>query len=230
MYYNGQAPCGISSCYVGVSYFSRLEGKKMKVILKVLKYLFLILFSLILILYISLNIYVKSKEVKVNKSELLRSSTVSLSDEQIKIASIVLNEDSNPKFHNYIFLINDAFSKRNFVALLTALDYIDEYEDIRKFNSNELRIMELATKRYIMKKIDYKTCYNYLFSKSYFGNNIFGLSDASDFYYGDGEIALLEGALHRNAIHGDRVTGLHPVCESVQIGRDGLAADPAGCR
>ena len=161
----------------------RRKNEKMKVILKVLKYLFLILFSLILILYISLNIYVKSKEVKVDKSELLRSSTVSLSDEQIKIASIVLNEDSNPKFHNYIFLINDAFSKRNFVALLTALDYIDEYEDIRKFNSNELRIMELATKRYIMKKIDYKTCYNYLFSKSYFGNNIFGLSDASDFYY-----------------------------------------------
>ena len=161
------------------------KKKKMKVILKVLKYFFIILFSLILILYISLNIYVKSKEVKVDKNELLKSSTVFLSDEQIKIASIVLNENSNPKFHNYFFLINDAFSKRNYVALATAFGYIGEHDDetFRKSTSNERRIVELATKRYIMKNIDYVTCYNYIFSKLYFGNNVYGLSDASDFYY-----------------------------------------------
>ena len=80
------------------------KKKKMRVILKVFKYVLIILFSLILILYASLNIYVKSKEIKVDKNELLRSSTISLSYDQIKIASIVLNGNSNPKFHNYFFL------------------------------------------------------------------------------------------------------------------------------
>ena len=161
------------------------EKRKMKVILKILKYVFIILFSLILILYVSLNIYVKSKEVKVDKNELLRSSTISLSEEQIKIASIVLNGNSNPEFHNYIFLINDAFSKRNYVALATAFSYIGEHDNdnFRKSTSNERRIIELATKRFIMKKIDYVPCYNYIFSKFYFGNNMYGLTDASNFYF-----------------------------------------------
>ena len=161
------------------------EKRKMKVILKILKYVFIILFSLILILYVSLNIYVKSKEVKVDKNKLLRSSTISLSEEQIKIASIVLNGNSNPEFHNYIFLINDAFSKRNYVALATAFSYIGEHDNdnFRKSTSNERRIIELATKRFIMKKIDYVPCYNYIFSKFYFGNNMYGLSDASNFYF-----------------------------------------------
>jgi len=156
----------------------------MRVILKVFKYVLIILFSLILILYASLNIYVKSKEIKVDKNELLRSSTISLSYDQIKIASIVLNGNSNPKFHNYLFLINDAFSKRNYVALATAFGYIGEHDDgsFRKSTSNERRIIELATKRFIMNNIDYVTCYNYIFSKFYFGNNMYGLSDAAIFY------------------------------------------------
>ena len=155
----------------------------MKALFKIFKVLLIILFFLAIILYISLNIYVKSKEIKVDKNKVLRSSTISLSDDQIKIACIVLNENSNPEFHNYFFLINDAFSKRNYVALETALAYFQEYEDFREINSIERHIMELATKRYIMKNIDYRTCYNYLLSKFYFGNNVFGLSNASEFYY-----------------------------------------------
>ena len=155
----------------------------MKVLLKILKFVFIILFSLILILYISLNIYVKSKEVKVDKNELISLSTISLSDNQIKIASIVLNKQSNPKFHNYFFLINDAFSGRNNFARITAFTYIAEHDDFRHITSIERHVVELAMKRYIMKKIDYTICYNYLFSKLYFGNSIYGLSEASDFYY-----------------------------------------------
>ena len=104
----------------------------MRMLLKIFKIVFIILFCLILLFYISLNIYVKQKEVKVDKNVLLNSTTVSLSDNQIKIASIVLNKNSNPKFHNYFFLINDAFSTRNNVALLTAGSYIGINEDFRQ--------------------------------------------------------------------------------------------------
>ena len=34
-----------------------------------------------------------------------------------------------------------------------------------------------------MRKVDYVICYNYIFSKFYFGNQIYGLSKASEFYY-----------------------------------------------
>ena len=99
----------------------------MRVILKVFKYVLIILFSLILILYASLNIYVKSKEIKVDKNELLRSSTISLSYDQIKIASIVLNENSNPKFHNYFFLKMHHLLKRNNYEILDYYFHLKRY-------------------------------------------------------------------------------------------------------
>ena len=34
-----------------------------------------------------------------------------------------------------------------------------------------------------MKNIDYRICYNYLFSKLYFGKELYGLQNASNFYY-----------------------------------------------
>ena len=150
---------------------------------KSIKTVLIIIFSLIVIFYAGVRIFVKSQEVKVDKTEFTKSITVFLSDEQIKTASLVLNKNNNPEFHNYFFLFNDAFSKRNNVALLAAINYLatyDEFRQQRSFNSN---IVSLATKRYIMKKIDYVDCYNYLFSKAYFGNKIYGLSNAAEFYY-----------------------------------------------
>lgn len=157
--------------------------KELDIIKKIFKKLFFVIFSLIFLIYIGLTIFVKTKEIKVDSNKLLNESTVSLSNEQIKIASYVLNKDKNPKFHNYFFLLNDAFSYRNQVALLTATNYIAENYDTRKYQSIELNIIDLATKRYVMKNIDYRICYNYLFSKLYFGKEQFGLKNASDFYY-----------------------------------------------
>ena len=155
----------------------------LKILKKIFKYFLIVVFSLISIIYIGLNIYVKSKEIKVDSNKLLNATTVYLSNEQIKIASYVLNKDKNPKFHNYFFLINDAFSFRNHVALLTATNYIAENSDTLKYESIELQIIDLATKRYVMKNIDYRICYNYLFSKFYFGKELYGLQNASNFYY-----------------------------------------------
>ena len=155
----------------------------MKRFLKVIGVCFTILFSLIFILYLSLCVYIKSKEIKVDKNKLLGATDVLLSDRQILIASLVLNEISHPEFRNNFFLICDSFSFENEVAMLTASSYIGKYEENRIMNSIDRQFVELATKRYIMKHIDYRICYNYLFSNIYFGANMFGLLDASRFYY-----------------------------------------------
>ncbi len=83
------------------------------------------------------------------------------------------------------FLINDAFSTRNNIALITANIYIGKYYDIRTLGNSsiEYQIIDLATKRYVMKNIDYRLCYNYVFSNTYFGNQKYGLQNASEFYY-----------------------------------------------
>lgn len=155
----------------------------MKRFLKVIGVCFTILLSLIFILYLSLCVYIKSKEIKVDKNKLLGATDVLLSDRQILIASLVLNESSHPEFRNYFFPIHDAFSFENKVAMLTAGSYIGNYEENRIMNSIERQFVELATKRYIMKHIDYRICYNYLFSNFYFGASGFGLIDAAGFYY-----------------------------------------------
>lgn len=155
----------------------------MKRFLKVIGVCFTILLSLIFILYLCLCAYIKSKEIKVDKNKLLGATDVLLSDRQILIASLVLNESSHPEFRNYFFPIHDAFSFENKVAMLTAGSYIGNYEENKIMNSIERQFVELATKRYIMKHIDYRICYNYLFSNFYFGASGFGLIDAAGFYY-----------------------------------------------
>lgn len=50
----------------------------------------IIIFYLFLMFHIFLNIFIKSKEVKVDEKELLNKTTVSLTDRQIEIASYIL--------------------------------------------------------------------------------------------------------------------------------------------
>lgn len=174
-------------CY-GDRHTGLLCKKRMKrknIFIKILKYLLIVVLSLLLVCYIGLNLFVKSKELKVDKNKLINDTNISLSDEQIKIACLVLYGHMNPKFHNYFFLINDAFSIRNNVALHTAYIYIGKYYDIRTLGDTSIdyQIIDLATKRYVMKNIDYRLCYNYLLSNTYFGNEKYGLTNASEFYY-----------------------------------------------
>ena len=81
----------------------------MKLFLNIIKFLVVILILIILILYIGLNIYVKSKEEKVNQQNLLYLTTVSLNEGQMAIASYIINKKREYEFNNYFFLIHDAF-------------------------------------------------------------------------------------------------------------------------
>ena len=66
---------------------------------------------------------------------------------------------------------------------LTAQIYISELDFSNKIKNIERQIIELSTKRYITKNIDYKLCYNYIFSQAYFGNNQYGLENGSQYYF-----------------------------------------------
>lgn len=147
-----------------------------------LKVIFSFLFASILVLYIALNIYVKSKELKVSSEEIKKECDVELSDWQIKCASEIITKNKNPKFAR-LPLITDAFSKRNAFAYHTAYSiYCEKIEEekLKKIPTMEWRFMMLATKRYITRHINYKDCYNYMFSKTYFGLGMFGLKDISE--------------------------------------------------
>ena len=155
----------------------------MKKLTKFISLFSIIIFCLFLTFHIFLNIFIKSKEIKVDERELLNKTTVFLTDRQIEIASYILNNQQNPKFNNYIFLFFDTFSNRNQVAYLTAQIYISELDFSNKIKSIDRQIIELSTKRYITKNIDYKLCYNYIFSQAYFGNNQYGLENGSQYYF-----------------------------------------------
>lgn len=155
----------------------------MKKLTKFISLFSIIIFCLFLTFHIFLNIFIKSKEVKVDEKELLNKTTVSLTDRQIEIASYILNNQQNPNFNNYIFLFFDTFSNKNQVAYLTAQIYISELDFSNKIKNIDRQIIELSTKSYITKNIDYKLCYNYIFSQAYFGNNQYGLENGSQYYF-----------------------------------------------
>ena len=157
----------------------------MKLFINIIKFVVVILILIILILYIGLNIYVKGKEEKVNQQNLSYLTTVSLNEGQMAIASYIINKKREYEFNNYFFLIHDAFTSNNKIALVAASTYLNDFksDDVKKQLSINRNIIELATKRYIMKKIDSKICYNYVFSRLYFGNGKYGLIDAAKFYY-----------------------------------------------
>ena len=152
----------------------------MKLFLNIIKFVVIILILIIFMLYIGLNIYVKSKEEKVNQQNLLYLTTVLLNEGQMAIASYIINKKREYEFTNYFFLIHDAFTSNNKISLVAASTYLNDFKKQLSINRN---IMELATKRYIMKKINSKICYNYVFSRLYFGNGKYGLIDAAKCYY-----------------------------------------------
>lgn len=153
-------------------------NKSIKIILRIIKYLFIVLFVALLCVYLLLNIYVNKKATKVDPEIIGSESTVELTDEQIYIVSYLFSKGKYNKFQKRP-LIMDTFSFRNNVALIMAEMICN---DVSK-SMTEWRFSVLGTKRYIEKKVDYRVCCNYICSKTYFGNGVYGLNDASVFYY-----------------------------------------------
>lgn len=157
----------------------------MKKIIKNSLTIVLVLLTVLFILYSLLCIFVKSKGIKIDCKIFSEESNICLSEEQIKIASFILNKDKNPKFKKNPLVI-DIFSQKNNIPKYISIRFIDYHH----VSTNERRLEELATSRRIIRKVDYKTLYNYYFSKIYFGNELFGIDKASRKYFNKEYIEL----------------------------------------
>lgn len=152
--------------------------KRMRKIQKLLFTIVLILFSLVLIMYISLCMFVKSKESIIEENFLLENTNVYLAEEQLEIASFIFTKDKNPKFKKYPLII-DFFSFKNQIARFVSSDFVDN-----SLSSLDHSFQIFATSRRLVRKTNYKICYNYIFSKMYFGNDVYGLKEACLHYFG----------------------------------------------
>lgn len=151
--------------------------------MKIVKLVLKIFFVLVLLILLAFRVYVKCREVKVDSDKLEAETNVHLSQKQTEIACFVISGQKNPAFEKSLFLLKDIVSNRNKAAYYTAAEYLSQHYPIRCAGTTERRIIYLATERYVIKTYDYQTCYDYLFSQSYFGNGIYGLPSAADFYY-----------------------------------------------
>lgn len=75
------------------------------------------------------------------------------------------------------------FQKR-IICLFYGKNICTQYaENFKSMQSLKRNLVILKTETYISKNMDYGKCCNYLFSKAYFGNGIYGFNNASEFYY-----------------------------------------------
>lgn len=136
-----------------------------------MKKLFFTATMFIFILFFFIFLYISSKTIKVDINLLHTNTQSQLSNEQINIACYVLTQNFESQNNNQI-------SK-----LVSEMYFSQFHRRYKSVTSIERRFIIFATSRYIKKFIYYKDCYNYLFSNMYFGNGIYGINNASKYYF-----------------------------------------------
>lgn len=154
-----------------------------KIIIRILSISILFLLTA----YIILNIYCNANAAKIDVNDVIGEAKIELSDTQLEIASFIYSKHANPEFKK-LPLLTDYFSSSNKGAYI----FVQEYGTRHFFSDNtclhclspaEKNIKTFCMSRYVVRNIEYKICYNYIFSTSYFGNGIYGLDNASMFYF-----------------------------------------------
>ena len=154
-----------------------------KKLIKILSVSFTFCFST----YIFLNMYCNLDAAKIDINDVVNEIKIELSDTQLEIASFIFSKQINPKFKR-LPLITDYFSFSNrgayiFVQVCGNYNLFSDNTCWHCLSPQRKRIKAFCTSRYVVRNIGYKTCYNYIFSTSYFGNEIYGLENASRFYF-----------------------------------------------
>lgn len=137
-----------------------------------------------LILYFILNIYISNKGKRIDLENIRSNTKIELTEKQVYISSYINTGKKTNSLKIYPLII-DTFSKDNQAAYIFSQIYLNNcYPESNKWTETEWRLIKLGTRRKVVKKLCLKDCYNYIYTFSYFGNAIYGLDNAAEFYYG----------------------------------------------
>ena len=136
-----------------------------------------------LCVYIFLNIYINEKGIKIKYENIKNETAIELTEKQMEIVSYIYTNNKNPKLKKIPLIMDFVFSKNKMAYIMAAFYFEKHDERNKKIRTMDRRMVILGTMRDIEKNINYKDCYNYVISNSYFGNGIIGLADASEFYF-----------------------------------------------
>jgi hypothetical protein len=164
----------------------------MKIFLKVIAGIIL----LVLLFYFSLWIYICNFVPKELKNIYNQNVESYFNDEQYDIISFSLDGNKKHRFKWYPFIFDFIFSinstsnnnsenNYNYTASIATSIIAGEYfsNNREKYTTMDWHIMSYGFMRYIVIKNDYRKCINIIFRNVYMGENIYGIKNASEYYY-----------------------------------------------
>ena len=162
---------------------------------KIIYRILLGIISLSIIFYFSLWIYAINsvpKELKLKYNENIESY---FNNEQYKLISFSINDNEKYLFKWYPFIIdffvmvnsikNGREINYNSIPSITASAIALEYyhRNLEKYNTMDWHIMNYGLTRYVIFQNDYKKCIDIIFNKANMGEGIFGINNASEYYF-----------------------------------------------
>ncbi len=133
-------------------------------------------------MYVGLWMYVYSHTRKIPVSELQSNITITLTDEQAKIIWFTVTGDKNYRFTYYPFLF-EIFQKTHQYNIGDIVAGSLMADEMRRTETLKRHVIMYATARYINRRFHWKDCIEYIASRIYMGSGIYGLDNASMYYY-----------------------------------------------
>jgi hypothetical protein len=148
-----------------------------KIIVKILLTITVIIISIVLIGYFILWGYIGKFNKKESVDNYKERISYSLTEDQSKIIWFTLTNNKDYQFKWYPFIV-DGFFKSDDLTLCTVNYLVDKNETYHAWP-----FISYATSRYINKKIKWNERVEIIASCAYFYNGIYGIKNASNYYY-----------------------------------------------
>ena len=157
--------------------------KKVRNILNISLKVIRVIVLFILFLYFGLWIYITKTVPEELKQYYDQFEMNYISDNKYQIIWFVFTGNKNYGFKRYPFIIDRLFEGKNNIESYVSFNIINTNEKYRKDFRSETWNVEYGLSRYIRWDNNYKKCMNYIINYGYFGNNIFGIVNASEYYF-----------------------------------------------